>query len=129
MVFLLAMRVLIYGTIESEVHFQQHFSSCTKPYNIEGLDSGLQPINRYKTSKVHTMFVASLLNIVSLLLVIKTTNGLQTPDIKISFPDAADKDFQDSFTSIMTNSNPIFQLICTASYPIEWIFHYSTVRL
>lgn len=72
------------------------------------------------------MTLATLIPIVSTL-VINTTLGLQKPDISISFPDDADNDFQDSNTAIMTNSNPIFEMLCTANYPIEWIFHYGPV--
>ncbi|OXA50480.1 hypothetical protein Fcan01_14695, partial [Folsomia candida] len=81
-------------------------------------------------SKKSTLEILSIFVILSVLRKVwssteKVSSTTRQPNVTIYFPeDIADVDYNNSTFSIISNSYPVFDLICTAPYPIEWLFHY-----
>lgn len=85
-------------------------------------------------SKKSTLEILSIFVILSVLRKVwssteKVSSTTRQPNVTIYFPeDIADVDYNNSTFSIISNSYPVFDLICTAPYPIEWLFHYEKVK-
>jgi hypothetical protein len=60
--------------------------------------------------------------------IISTLSLLEVPKVKLEFrEDLADVELQNETFAVLTNSNPVFALICSASYPIDWILNFNEV--